>query len=268
MSGSAQCHNKEQGYHVVISILKPPQLRTVVVEEAMACNYFRHLSEWQIIICKTCHYAVWPSQVEGHLRNKQHGIPKRQASAISDEVHQWPDPEAAAKVFEEIERLQSPCESSTRLRLHPCQEEFEASATKVDDVEVLDEVARLSSVDTLRSRTCYSSSHCQVTGGSVLKRTHCSGGQHVRVRPRPADMKRLSCHGGGDSFPYWFHQEHLECFERNGEYRVIIAIRRNPGRLRGQEAYVVEIFKTFFARSPLHAFLVAASFAQFRLWRP
>lgn len=60
------------------------------MDEAQACKYFQHSSEWQIVICKACRYAVWTSQVEGRLRNKQHRMSQRQASAVEDEVRQWP----------------------------------------------------------------------------------------------------------------------------------------------------------------------------------
>jgi len=60
------------------------------MEGAKACQYFQHSSEWQIVTCRACQYAVWPSQVEGHLKNKQHGVSKRAASAIANEVQQWP----------------------------------------------------------------------------------------------------------------------------------------------------------------------------------
>lgn len=55
----------------------------------MASSHFQHLSEWQVIICKECRYAVWPRQVAGHLTNKQHRLPRKEAVAISDEIDQW-----------------------------------------------------------------------------------------------------------------------------------------------------------------------------------
>ena len=56
----------------------------------MATQEFEHVSEWQIVVCKQCRYAVWPSQIEGHLRNKQHHMPGKQAAILSEEVEQWP----------------------------------------------------------------------------------------------------------------------------------------------------------------------------------
>lgn len=56
----------------------------------MASIYFQHISEWQVVACKTCQYAVWPTQIEGHLTNKQHRMSRKQATTISEEVQQWP----------------------------------------------------------------------------------------------------------------------------------------------------------------------------------
>jgi hypothetical protein len=56
----------------------------------MATDHFHHSSQWQVIICKECRYAVWPSQVIGHLVNKQHGMSRKRAKQISEEVQEWP----------------------------------------------------------------------------------------------------------------------------------------------------------------------------------
>lgn len=53
-------------------------------------EYFHHLPERQVIICKECQYAVWPSQVRSHLQGKQHRIPGKEAAAIQDDIKQWP----------------------------------------------------------------------------------------------------------------------------------------------------------------------------------
>jgi hypothetical protein len=56
---------------------------------AMATEHFHYSSQWQVVICKECRYAVWPSQVTGHLTNKQHGISRKKASSIAEEVQEW-----------------------------------------------------------------------------------------------------------------------------------------------------------------------------------
>lgn len=57
---------------------------------AIASDHFDHLAGWQVVVCKECRHAVWPEEVRGHLHGKQHGIPKQEASAVADEVQQWP----------------------------------------------------------------------------------------------------------------------------------------------------------------------------------
>ena len=55
-----------------------------------ATEHFLHSSEWHVVICKECQYAVWPSQIVGHLTNKQHALSRKVALSISDDIEQWP----------------------------------------------------------------------------------------------------------------------------------------------------------------------------------
>lgn len=55
-----------------------------------APEYFNHLIEWQVVICKQCQHAVWPEEVRGHLQGKQHRISRKEADAVADEIEQWP----------------------------------------------------------------------------------------------------------------------------------------------------------------------------------
>src|SRR5215211_2548663 len=59
-----------------------------MAEASMACQYFQHLAEYQVAICKECQYAVWPDQIEGHLQ-EQHKIKRKDASEIGLEVRSW-----------------------------------------------------------------------------------------------------------------------------------------------------------------------------------
>jgi hypothetical protein len=54
----------------------------------MACQYFHHLAEYQVAVCKECQYAVWSDQIEGHLQ-AQHRIKRNNASKIGSEVYSW-----------------------------------------------------------------------------------------------------------------------------------------------------------------------------------
>jgi hypothetical protein len=59
-----------------------------MAEASRACQYFRHLAEYQVAVCKECQYAVWPDQIEGHLQ-EQHKVKRREASAIGSEIRSW-----------------------------------------------------------------------------------------------------------------------------------------------------------------------------------
>jgi len=54
----------------------------------MACQYFHHLAEHRVAVCKECQYAVWPDQIEGHLQ-EQHKTRRKDASKIGNEVRGW-----------------------------------------------------------------------------------------------------------------------------------------------------------------------------------
>jgi superfamily II DNA helicase RecQ len=61
-----------------------------MAESIDAGEYFQHLSRWQVIICKECRFAVWPNEVQGHLRGKQHRIPAKEAQSIAEAIQEWP----------------------------------------------------------------------------------------------------------------------------------------------------------------------------------
>jgi hypothetical protein len=56
----------------------------------VASEYFDHLPEWHVVVCKECQHAVWPQQVKGHLQSKQHRITVKEAAAIAEEIQEWP----------------------------------------------------------------------------------------------------------------------------------------------------------------------------------
>ena len=71
---------------------------------------FFYLAEWQVVVCKECHYAVWPDEIQGHLHGKKHRILKKEAGAIAKEVEEWP---GIARYSGEVEFA---IQSSVRLR--------------------------------------------------------------------------------------------------------------------------------------------------------
>jgi len=53
-------------------------------------EHFHHLIQYQLAVCKECQYAIWPDQIEGHLRGKHHKMPQKKAREIAEEVCGWP----------------------------------------------------------------------------------------------------------------------------------------------------------------------------------
>jgi superfamily II DNA or RNA helicase len=55
----------------------------------MASEYFYHIGEWRVIMCRECQVAVWPDQVRSHLQNKQHRLNRKDAEGIQDDIQLW-----------------------------------------------------------------------------------------------------------------------------------------------------------------------------------
>src|SRR5436305_15197076 len=53
-------------------------------------DHFDKLEQYRIIVCKTCKYAVLPSQLSTHLASAKHRVPSTQRSEIEREVAAWP----------------------------------------------------------------------------------------------------------------------------------------------------------------------------------
>jgi uncharacterized C2H2 Zn-finger protein len=62
--------------------------RVSMAEASIACQYFHHVPEYRVAICKECQYAVWPDQIEGHLQ-EQHTIKRKEANEVGLEVRSW-----------------------------------------------------------------------------------------------------------------------------------------------------------------------------------
>ncbi|KAK5017889.1 hypothetical protein LTR39_001295, partial [Cryomyces antarcticus] len=54
-------------------------------------EFFEHLVEYQLAICKRCGHAVWPEQIESHLTGKQHRIGRKKAVSTAESVQGWPE---------------------------------------------------------------------------------------------------------------------------------------------------------------------------------
>src|SRR3954466_3403494 len=56
----------------------------------MEKEFFEHLVEYQLAVCKECRHAVWPEQIQGHLQGKQHNLERQNAVSIAERVREWP----------------------------------------------------------------------------------------------------------------------------------------------------------------------------------
>ena len=50
-------------------------------------EYFTHLPEFQVVVCKACQYAVLPSHINAHLAAKpQHGLEKKERQRVAEKI--------------------------------------------------------------------------------------------------------------------------------------------------------------------------------------
>lgn len=49
-------------------------------------SQFIHLSQYQVVVCKDCHYAVLPPHINTHLRSKAHQFSPNQRQKVIAEV--------------------------------------------------------------------------------------------------------------------------------------------------------------------------------------
>ena len=53
-------------------------------------QHFEHLPEYQLVVCKTCKYAVWPSQIQQHYQGSHHKWGRQRARDLEAAVQSWP----------------------------------------------------------------------------------------------------------------------------------------------------------------------------------
>lgn len=58
-------------------------------EASIECEYFEHVAEYQIVVCKKCRHAVLPSHIRSHLQ-RVHKVKLQQAEGIAKRVCAWP----------------------------------------------------------------------------------------------------------------------------------------------------------------------------------
>ena len=55
---------------------------------SIASEFFDHLIEYALVVCKECRHGVLPSQIKSHLR-RVHSASCKQAESVADEVSRW-----------------------------------------------------------------------------------------------------------------------------------------------------------------------------------
>jgi hypothetical protein len=60
-----------------------------MAEADIEFQYFKHLAEYCIAICKECRHGVLPSHIQSHLQ-RAHMIQQKQAEDIAERVRSWP----------------------------------------------------------------------------------------------------------------------------------------------------------------------------------
>jgi hypothetical protein len=56
---------------------------------ALASDYFYHLIEYQVAVCKTCRLAIWPVYALSHLQGNKHHLQRRVAHLVQDDLATW-----------------------------------------------------------------------------------------------------------------------------------------------------------------------------------
>jgi hypothetical protein len=60
-----------------------------MAEASIEFQYFEHLVEYSIAVCRECKHGVLPNHIESHLQ-RVHRIKHSQAHSITERVHSWP----------------------------------------------------------------------------------------------------------------------------------------------------------------------------------
>jgi hypothetical protein len=61
-----------------------------MAEADIEYQYFEHLAEYSIAICKNCRHGVLPSHIKSHLQHA-HKVKHKQAEDIAERVRSWPE---------------------------------------------------------------------------------------------------------------------------------------------------------------------------------
>ena len=97
-NGSIHVRRKEVREHPLYKVSRPfghPECKHTEKMDAsqaaaIAEEHLEHLVEYGLVKCRECPYAVWPSNIAGHLHGKHHRMKRGTAEAIAEAVQSWP----------------------------------------------------------------------------------------------------------------------------------------------------------------------------------
>jgi hypothetical protein len=73
-----------------------------------ASDYFTCLPKYRVVLCKVCHYCVWPDNARTHLREKHSRLPKAERALICDELQTWQEVSHSHEHFEVPQAVDHP----------------------------------------------------------------------------------------------------------------------------------------------------------------
>jgi hypothetical protein len=73
-----------------------------------AFDYFTCLPKYRVVLCKICHYCVWPDNARTHLREKHSRLPKAERALICDELQIWQEVSHSHEHFEVPQAVDRP----------------------------------------------------------------------------------------------------------------------------------------------------------------
>lgn len=80
-------------------------------ESSVAGEYFEHVVEYALAVCRKCRHGVLPSQVKSHLQ-RAHPVKRKQAESVAEEVSSWTgliqygsELEVPSQIIEPIQQL-------------------------------------------------------------------------------------------------------------------------------------------------------------------
>jgi hypothetical protein len=73
-----------------------------------ALDDFTCLPKYRVVLCKICHYCVWPGNARTHFREKHSRLSKAERALICDELQAWQENSHSNEQFEVLQAVGQP----------------------------------------------------------------------------------------------------------------------------------------------------------------